>query len=64
MEIMSNGSIADTYANVPDKSQQAPNFELPDTDMKTHRLTDYRGKKMILAFFPASRIPCLYSGNV
>ncbi len=61
---MSNGSIADTYANVPDKSQQAPNFELPDTDMKTHRLGDYRGKKMILAFFPAAESPVCTSGNV
>ena len=50
---MSNGSMTDTYANVPDKSQQAPDFELPDTNMKTHRLSDYKGKKMILAFFPA-----------
>jgi peroxiredoxin len=54
---MSNGSIADTYANFPDKSQQAPDFELPDIDMKTHRLSDYRGKKMILAFFPAAESP-------
>ena len=49
--------MTDTYANVPDKSQQAPDFELPDTNMKTHRLSDYKGKKMILAFFPAAESP-------
>ena len=30
-------------------SLQAPDFELPDLDGKTHRLSDYRGKKVLLA---------------
>jgi thiol-disulfide isomerase/thioredoxin len=29
-------------------SLQAPDFELPDLDGKTHRLVDYRGKKVLL----------------
>ena len=30
----------------------APGFELPGTDDKTYRLADYRGRKVILAFYP------------
>jgi peroxiredoxin len=37
--------------------QKAPDFELPDQDMKPHKLSDYRGKKTILAFFPAAESP-------
>jgi len=37
--------------------REAPDFELPDIDMKTHKLSDYRGKKLVLAFFPAAESP-------
>jgi peroxiredoxin Q/BCP len=30
----------------------APEFELPGTGDKTYRLSDYRGRKVILAFYP------------
>jgi thioredoxin-dependent peroxiredoxin len=30
----------------------APGFELPGTGEKTYRLADYRGQKVILAFYP------------
>jgi peroxiredoxin Q/BCP len=30
----------------------APNFTLPGTDGKTHRLSDYKGKAVVLAWFP------------
>ena len=36
---------------------EAPDFELHDIDMKTHKLSDYRGKKLVLAFFPAAESP-------
>ena len=36
---------------------EAPDFELPDIDMKTHKLSDYRGKKLVLVFFPAAESP-------
>jgi cytochrome oxidase Cu insertion factor (SCO1/SenC/PrrC family) len=32
--------------------QPAPDFTLPDQDGKMHRLADYRGKTVILAFYP------------
>ena len=30
----------------------APPFSLPGSDGKTHRLSDYRGKTVVLAWFP------------
>ena len=31
---------------------QAPEFSLPGTDGKTHKLSDYKGKTVVLAWFP------------
>ena len=31
---------------------QAPAFSLPGTDGKTHNLSDYKGKTVVLAWFP------------
>lgn len=30
----------------------APGFELPGSDGQTHKLTDYAGQHVVLAFFP------------
>ncbi len=30
----------------------APDFELPDQNGKMHKLTDYRGKRVVLYFYP------------
>jgi thioredoxin-dependent peroxiredoxin len=35
-----------------DSGDPAPDFELPGTGEKTYRLADYRGRKLILAFYP------------
>jgi len=35
-----------------DPGDRAPEFELPGTGGKTYRLADYRGRKLILAFYP------------
>lgn len=32
----------------------APDFTLPDTDNKPVKLSDFRGKLVVLAFFPAA----------
>ena len=32
----------------------APEFSLPGTDGKTHKLSDYKGKTVVLAWFPAA----------
>jgi len=31
---------------------KAPDFSLPGTDGKTHKLSDYKGKMVVLAWFP------------
>jgi peroxiredoxin Q/BCP len=31
---------------------KAPEFSLPGTDGKTHKLSDYKGKTVVLAWFP------------
>jgi peroxiredoxin Q/BCP len=35
-----------------DVGDPAPDFELPGTGGKTYRLSDYRGRRLILAFYP------------
>ena len=40
--------------NSPKVGDQAPGFTLKDSDMKHVSLGDYRGKKVVLAFFPAA----------
>lgn len=35
----------------------APDFTLPGTDGKTHKLSDYRGKHVIVAWYPAAGTP-------
>ena len=32
--------------------QPAPEFSLPDQTGKVHKLADYRGKTVVLAFYP------------
>jgi thioredoxin-dependent peroxiredoxin len=36
----------------PDVGDPAPDFALPGTGGKTYRLSDYRGRNLILAFYP------------
>ena len=36
---------------------KAPDFELPDQNGQMHRLSDYRGKKVILYFYPKDNTP-------
>ena len=36
---------------------QAPDFTLPDKDGKMHSLSDYRGKKVIVYFYPKDNTP-------
>ena len=34
--------------------QKAPEFEVPDQTGKIHKLSDYKGKRVVLAFYPAA----------
>lgn len=37
--------------------EQAPGFTLPDADMESVSLTDYRGKRIVLFFYPKDGTP-------
>jgi glutaredoxin-dependent peroxiredoxin len=50
---MSNTSV--TY--IPNKGDNAPDFELPDINMKIYKLRDFQKKKVVLVFFPAAESP-------
>ena len=43
-------SVAEAQELAP--GDAAPVFELPGTDGKTHRLADYAGRTVVLAWFP------------
>ncbi len=47
--VAAGGQQAPTELKVGDK---APDFSLPGTDGKTHSLADYKGKTVVLAWFP------------
>ncbi|MGH9978164.1 MAG: redoxin domain-containing protein, partial [Nitrososphaeraceae archaeon] len=51
---MSSTSTTDL---VPKIGQKAPGFNLPDVGMKGRSLEEFRGKKLVLAFFPAAESP-------
>lgn len=40
------------YTAVLNVGDQAPDFKLPGSDGKTHSLSDYKGKTVVLAWFP------------
>lgn len=40
-----------------EKGMQAPDFTLMGSDNKEHKLSDYRGKKVILYFYPKDNTP-------
>jgi thioredoxin-dependent peroxiredoxin len=42
---------------MPDVGQMAPDFELPNQDGQTVKLSDYRGKKVILFAYPKAATP-------
>ena len=44
-------------AHSPEIGVQAPNFKLNDQDGNLHSLSDYRGKKLVLYFFPRANTP-------
>ena len=40
------------YSAVLNVGDRAPNFKLPGSDGKMHSLSDYKGKTVVLAWFP------------
>ena len=43
--------------DAPQPGQVAPDFKLPDQTGKTHQLADYRGKWLVLYFYPKDDTP-------
>lgn len=43
--------------NIPKIGQAAPSFSLPDQDGKMHSLAEYRGKWLVLYFYPKDDTP-------
>jgi len=39
------------------EGSKAPDFELLDQDGKSHKLSDYKGKKIVLYFYPKDNTP-------
>jgi thioredoxin-dependent peroxiredoxin len=51
----SSGSVLPEPKGPPEVGSPAPDFSLPGSDGKTHRLADYQGKQVVvLAWFPAA----------
>ncbi len=44
-------------ASVPEPGQAAPDFELPDQQGKLRKLADWRGKWLVLYFYPKNDTP-------
>jgi glutaredoxin-dependent peroxiredoxin len=51
---MQSNMSSTSLASVPNIGEEAPDFELPDVDQKWRKLSEFRGKKTIVAFFPAA----------
>ena len=46
-------AAAPTFAGEPTVGDMAPDFELPGSDGKTYKLSDFRGEKaVVVAWFP------------
>jgi len=39
---------------LPEVGERAPDFTLPDQDLKPRSLSEFRGKKVVLAFYPGA----------
>jgi len=47
------GNTINTFGDLPEKGTMAPDFIAVKTDLSETRLSDYRGKKVILNIFPS-----------
>lgn len=50
-------SMRTAQASALDVGQSAPEFELPDQDGKTRKLAEWRGKWLVLYFYPKNDTP-------
>ena len=50
LAVLVSGAVAGAVELAP--GDTAPDFTLPGSDGKTHHLADYKGKTVVLAWFP------------
>jgi peroxiredoxin Q/BCP len=50
-------SVSTEAAGFPPAGAAAPDFQLPDATGREHRLSDYRGRWVVLYFYPADDTP-------
>lgn len=59
LDMASPSAVADTAQTLPEFiNQPAPEFVLKDTEGRTHRLSDYKGKVVVLNFWATWCPPC------
>ncbi|MDR6301149.1 thiol peroxidase [Mesonia maritima] len=51
--IKMNGEAIQTSGELPKKGEKAPDFRLIDTNLKSVKLSDFKGKRIILNIFPS-----------
>jgi len=56
-EITLKGNPVHTLGTLPGKGTQAPNFTLVKNDLSEAKLSDYKGKKVVLNIFPSLDTP-------
>lgn len=56
-EITLKGNIIHTLGNLPKIGEKAPEFTLVKTDLSESKLSDYKGKKVVLNIFPSLDTP-------
>jgi len=61
-KITLKGKPFETVGELPRVGQQAPEFELVNSDLATVKLSDFRGKKVVLSLFPSVDTPVCATG--
>ena len=57
MRQMVQQTVTGNKGHVLDEGTPAPDFDIPDESGQRHSLKQYRGKKVILWFFPRASTP-------
>lgn len=56
-KITLKGNPINTIGNLPEKETKAPEFELVKNNLSTAKLSDFKGKKVVLNIFPSLDTP-------
>ena len=54
---MASNNFDTTQMTTLQKGDKAPDFSAVDQDGKIHKLSDYKGKKLVVFFYPAASTP-------